>query len=121
MVDEKNKWVIPKTEFDQIALACPICKGENLHILEVDVFRGTDCIKITNQKVSVEEAVNPNRGVIIDIEYEGECGHCGVLTFHFYKGTTYAMNKKLPDICGAAFPGEERILHYKEKGDIFRD
>ena len=92
-----------------------------MHILEVKVLRGKDCIKIAGQEVSIVNAVNFTRGVNVDIEYEGECGHCGILTLHFYKGTTYAYNKRLPDICGDNFPGEERILHYKEKGDIFRD
>jgi hypothetical protein len=121
LVWEDSELVIPNKIEGQCVLACPICKWHDLHILEVDVHRGNDKISITNKNVSIDELKNDSRGVIIEIEYEGECGHSGIIRLHFYKGQIYVSHKRLPDICGAAFPGEERILHYKEKGDIFRD
>ena len=74
IVWEDSEWVIPNKTEGQCVLACPICKGRNLHILEVDVHRGTDKISITNKNVSIDESINESRGVIVDVEYEGECG-----------------------------------------------
>jgi uncharacterized protein YbaR (Trm112 family) len=107
---------IPFTEYHRCILVCPFCKGQNLHIIEVSVHRGEDLVTVTRKRISIEEMKNEHRGVIITIEYEGECGHHGQIELHFYKGNTFVYNVPLPDITDG-----KDLLHYSEKGDIFRD
>jgi len=113
-LEEKLK--IPSTEDYQCILVCPLCEGENLHIIEASIWRGNDKISVTSNRVSIEEKKNEERGVIITLEYEGECGHHGLIIFHFYKGNTFVYYRPLANISD-----EEGMLHYSEKGDIFRD
>jgi uncharacterized protein YbaR (Trm112 family) len=114
MLQEKVQ--IPCTADYQRILVCPFCKGENLHITEASIHRGDDIITVTSNRVLVEEKKNEERGVIITLEYEGECGHHGLIIFHFYKGNTFFYYRPL-----AKISDEKGMLHYSEKGDIFRD
>ena len=107
---------IPSTADYQCILVCPFCKGENLHIIEASIHRGDDIVTVTRNCVSVKEKKNEERGVIIMLEYEGECGHHGQIIFHFYKGNTFVHYHPL-----AKISDENGMLHYSEKGDIFRD
>jgi len=68
---------IPSTSDYQCILVCPLCEGENLHITEASIHRRDDMITVTSNHVSMEERKNEERGVIITLEFEGECGHHG--------------------------------------------
>jgi hypothetical protein len=113
-MEEKLK-ILSTFDYDCILL-CPFCKGENLHVIEASIHRGNDIVIVTRNRVSVEEMKNKNRGVIITLEVEGECGHHGQVILHFYKGSTYIYYHPL-----AKISDEKGILHYSEKGDVFRD
>lgn len=111
-----KRMIIPSTGDYECALACPFCEGENLHITEASIHRGEDIITVTSNCISVDKKKNEERGVIITLEYEGECGHHGLIIFHFYKGNTFIYYRPL-----AKISDEKGVLHYSEKGDIFRD
>jgi hypothetical protein len=101
-------------------LLCPQCSGDNgrnLHIIQASVHRGADKITVTSSNVSIDGEQNTERGTIITLEYEGECGHHGEIMLHFYKGSTYISYRPLKDIIGA----DGHTLNYSDKGDIFRD
>lgn len=100
-------------------LLCPQCNGNNgrnLHITEASVHRGDDIITVACNRVSLKAKKNRARGVIITLEYEGECGHHGLIVFHFCKGNTFVHHRPLSGILD-----EKGMLHYSKKGDIFRD
>jgi hypothetical protein len=101
-------------------LLCPQCGDEFLHITKVSVHRGEDKITITSGNVSIDEQKNDSRGVIIEIEYLGECIHRGVITFHFYKGNVEVHHKPLKDrrVENGVFVN---MLTGSEPDDIFRD
>ena len=107
---------IPFTADYQCILVCPFCEGENLHIIEASIHRRDDIVTVASKRVLVEEKKNENRGVIIALEFEGECGHHGQIVLHFYKGNTFIYHHPL-----AKISDEKGVLHYSEKGDIFRD
>jgi hypothetical protein len=115
---KKNIRVSAPSDYVGILL-CPQCSGDNgrnLHIVQASVQRGADNITITSRNVSIGAKKNTERGTIITLEYEGECGHHGEIILHFYKGSTYISHRPLEDIIG-----KDGTLQYSDKGDIFRD
>lgn len=116
---KKNVRVSASSDYIGILL-CPQCNGDNgrnLHIIQASVHRGADKITVTSSNVSIDAKKNTERGTIITLEYEGECGHHGEIMLHFYKGSTYISHQPLKDIIGK----DGRTLEYNDKGDIFRD
>ena len=116
---KKNVRVSASSDYLGILL-CPQCRGDNgrnLHITQASVHRGEDKIAITSSKVSIDTLKNTARGTIIELEYEGECGHHGLFIIRFCKGTTYISYQPLEDIIGE----DGQTLQYSDKGDIFRD
>jgi hypothetical protein len=96
-------------------LLCPQCGYEFLHITRVSVHRGEDRVTITGENVSMEAKKNNNRGVEIEIEYEGECEHRGRIVFHFYKGNVQVYYYPLEDR-----PMKDGMFT-DSANDIFRD
>jgi hypothetical protein len=41
---------------------------------------------------------NMTRGATVSIEYRCECGHHGVIIFHFYKGNIETYHQLLPEL-----------------------
>ncbi len=112
----EEKVEIPSTEDYECILVCPFCKGENLHIIEASIHRRDDIVTVTRNRVLVKEKKNENRGAIIALESEGECGHHGQIVLHFHKGNTFIYYHPLAKISDA-----KGVLHYSKKSDIFRD
>ncbi|MCJ7425038.1 hypothetical protein MUP01_12355 [Candidatus Bathyarchaeota archaeon] len=83
-------------------LLCPQCPNDDdasmLHITQASVHRGEDKITINSEKISIDTLKNTNRGTMIEIEYEGECGHHGLFFIHFCKGSTYICYRPLADL-----------------------
>jgi len=100
----------------QSLLLCPQCGYEFLHITKVSVHRGEDKITITGDNISIDEQKNTSRGVIIVIEYEGECVHRGEIILHFCKGNVYVYHDPLEDR-----PIDEHGMFKDSKDEIFRD
>jgi len=109
------KWY-EQTQPGQSFLLCPQCGFEFLHITKVSVHRGEDKITITGDNISIEEQKNTSRGVIIVIEYKGECIHCGEIILHFYKGNVEVNHRPLKDR-----PTDEHGMFKDDIDDIFRD
>jgi len=82
----------------QSILLCPQCDFEFLHIIQTSVHRGDDKIIIGADEVSIIDEKNTTRGSMVSIEYAGECGHHGVISFHFYKGNIETHHKRLPEL-----------------------
>lgn len=94
----------------QSILLCPQCNFEYLHIISVSIHRGDDKITISADEVSIINEKNMTRGVTVSIEYSGECGHHGLIIFHFYKGNIETYHQSLPE------PPQPM-----ESKDLFRD
>lgn len=80
---------------DDLMMCCPQCGYTNIHPIGVSVLRGTDETTVTSASITVKEAENDNRGVVITMEYACENGHHGNIIFHFCKGETLISHQIL--------------------------
>ena len=81
-------------------LVCPICGFEYVHPIGVKVTREKETTEVTSKGISIHEAENPGRGVIIELEFVCENGHHGVMGFKFHKGSTFVGYRELPELEG---------------------
>jgi len=76
-------------------LVCPICGFEYVHPIAVRVTRAKEMTEITSKGIFIRDAINPGRGVIIEMVYACENGHRGVIILTFHRGITYVEHRKL--------------------------
>ena len=84
--------------YQNYRIVCPVCGFEYVHPIGVRVTREKEVTEITSKGISIRDATNPGRGVIIEFEYVCENGHHGAITLTFHKGETYLGHEELQQL-----------------------
>jgi hypothetical protein len=83
---------------------CPACGGARVHPIRVEVDRGGDVVEVDAAGVGFATRPRTARGVVINVELVGECGHYSALRLAFHEGTTYVTVVPLGAGAGATTP-----------------
>jgi len=99
----KHKWIhfdLGQDDPDYAILKCPVCGFDYNHLTAVEVRGGIGHIEGVGTRIDASGTrvfgTHVNRGVAIDLEFSGECGHDYVYTLEFYKGQIQISQREMP-------------------------
>ena len=81
-------------------MKCPVCGFDYNHLTAVEVRGGIGRIEGIGTRIDSSGTcvfgTRVNRGVAIDLEFSGECGHDYIYTLEFYKGKMEVSQREMP-------------------------
>ena len=85
---------------DYAVLKCPVCGFEYNHLTGVEVRGGIGRMEGVGTRIDATGTrifgAVVDRGVVVDLEFSGECGHDFTYTLEFHKGQMQVSQHEMP-------------------------